>query len=137
MGCGPSKILHVYKRAEVKESKALFDALCFKELDIGRLHKQFRLIDNDHSNNIELAELLAHLDLERTRFTKRIFSIFDEDNSGEIDFREFVLSLWNYCTLSRASLVMFAFDLYDKDASGSITADEGMYVYCIQIQYIQ
>jgi len=59
-----------------------------------------------------MAELLAFLDLEKTRFTKRIFSIFDEDGSGLIDFREFVLSLWNYCTLtkvrhSRASISLF------------------------------
>lgn len=26
-------------------------------------------------------------------------SIFDEDNSGAVDFREFVLSTWNCCTM--------------------------------------
>lgn len=82
------------------------------------------MIDNDNSGEIEMAELLAFLDLEKTRFTKRIFSIFDEDGSGLIDFREFVMSLWNYCTLTKASLTMFAFDLYDKDQSGSIDASE-------------
>lgn len=30
------------------------------------------------------------------------------------------MSLWNYCTLSKAALVMFAFDLYDNDNSGEI-----------------
>lgn len=49
-------------------------------------------------------QLLMFLDVERTRFTKRIFSIFDDDKSGEIDFREFVLSIWNYCTLGKTSL---------------------------------
>ena len=44
------------------------------------------------------------LDVERARFTKRIFSIFDNDKSGQIDFREFVLSIWNYCTLGKSSL---------------------------------
>eukprot|EP00605_Chrysophyceae_sp_TOSAG23-4_P001211 GSChrysophyteH1.ASY1.ANO1.1320.1 assembled CDS len=124
MGCGPSQLLHVYDRMGVSEHRNLFEGLSFKEIDIGRLHKIYRQIDNDSSGQIELAELLAFLDLEKTRFTKRIFSIFDEDNSGLIDFKEFVLSLWNYCTLTRASLTMFAFDLYDKDTSGSITAEE-------------
>lgn len=64
------------------------------------------------------------LDIERTKFSMRVFSIFDEDSSGEIDFREFVLALWNYCTLGRATLVLFAFDLYDKDSSGEISSDE-------------
>lgn len=50
--------------------------------------------------------------------------IFDEDGSGSIDFREFVMSLWNYCTLSKAALIMFAFDLYDNDNSGEIDIGE-------------
>ena len=124
MGCGKSTLLHVYERDGVHEHRDLFEALAFKELDIGRLHKVYRKIDNDTSGEIELAELLAFLDLDRTRFTKRIFSIFDDDNSGLIDFKEFILSLWNYCTLTRASLTMFAFDLYDKDTSGSIDCSE-------------
>lgn len=50
--------------------------------------------------------------------------IFDEDGSGSVDFREFVMSLWNYCTLSKAALIMFAFDLYDNDNSGEIDLTE-------------
>ena len=79
--------------------------------DIGSLFRIFRMVDVDNSGTIEVAELLAFLDIERTKFSKRIFCMFDEDNSGEIDFREFVLSCWNYCTLGRTTLVLFAFDL--------------------------
>lgn len=52
------------------------------------------------------------------------FRIFDENGSGSVDFREFVISLWNYCTLSKAALVIFAFDLYDNDNSGGIDVHE-------------
>ena len=45
-------------------------------------------------------------------------------SSGEIDFREFVIALWNYCTLGKAALILFAFDLYDNDNSGKIDIDE-------------
>lgn len=34
------------------------------------------------------------------------------------------MSLWNYCTLSKAALIMFAFDLYDNDNSGEIDVME-------------
>lgn len=92
--------------------------------EIRTLYYVFRKVDLDGSGTIGLPELLAHINLERTKFTERIFSIFDEDGSGEIDFREFVLSLWNYCTLTKATLDMFAFDLYDKDSSGELSASE-------------
>ncbi len=60
---------------------------------------------------------MANLDLEVTPFTKRVFSLFDSDNSGEINFRECVLSLWSYCSLSDDDLIVFAFELYDQDGS--------------------
>jgi hypothetical protein len=32
--------------------------------------------------------------------------------------------MWNYCTLGKSALVLFAFDLYDADSSGAIEPDE-------------
>jgi serine/threonine-protein phosphatase 2B regulatory subunit len=81
-------------------------------------------IDKDASGTIEVFEMLMHFDIERTPFTKRVFSIFDDDGSGTIDFREFVMAMWNYCTLGKATLVLFAFDLYDRDNSGEIDKAE-------------
>lgn len=101
-----------------------FQALGISESDCGKLYHLFSKIDMDGSGEIEILELLMFLDVERTRFTKRIFSIFDDDKSGQIDFREFVLSIWNYCTLGKSSLTIFAFDLYDMDKSGNIDLDE-------------
>jgi Ca2+-binding EF-hand superfamily protein len=127
MGCGDSHeslLFNVYERNGVGEHRDLFECLSFREQDIGRIHEIYMEIDTDDSGTIDVAELEAYLRLEKTRFTKRIFSIFDEDNSGSVDFREFVLSLYNYCTLTKASLELFAFDLYDKDSSGSMEAAE-------------
>ena len=46
--------------------------------------------------------MLDLLGLPRTRFAKRVFAIFDADGSGEVDLREFFITTWNYCTLSKA-----------------------------------
>jgi Ca2+-binding EF-hand superfamily protein len=86
---------------------------------------------------------LTFFDLERNKFTERVFGIFDEDGSGCVDFKEFVVALWNYCTLTHSTLgkwqsqhpyrpgpflttssALFAFDLYDKDSSGIIDSNE-------------
>ena len=39
-------------------------------------------------------------------------------DSGAIDFHEFVIALYNYCTMGKPGLTMFSFDLYDVDNSG-------------------
>ncbi|KAF4046266.1 EF hand [Phytophthora infestans] len=64
------------------------------------------------------------LDLKRSRFSEKAFSVMDRNGSGEVDFIEFVLAVWNYCTFNHASLIRFAFDLYDVDGSGEIEHDE-------------
>jgi Ca2+-binding EF-hand superfamily protein len=50
---------------------------------------------------------------------------FLKDGSGEVDFQEFVIAIWNYCSFSQPALITFAFDLYDNDSSGNIDVSEG------------
>ncbi|CAM9201691.1 unnamed protein product [Ectocarpus sp. 12 AP-2014] len=101
-----------------------FEALQLSEEQVRLMWDEYCKIDEDKSGEISLWELFEALDMKQSKFTKRIFRIFDEDGSGSVDFREFVMSLWNYCTLSKAALIMFAFDLYDNDNSGEIDIGE-------------
>lgn len=102
-----SSYYDVYELENVRPYRKQFEALQLSAREVGKLYKIFKKVDVDGSGSIALSELLAHIDVERTVFSQRVFSIFDEDGSGEIDFREFVLALWNYCTLSRATLGEF------------------------------
>lgn len=56
--------------------------------------------------------------------TKRIFALVDVDNSGEIDFSEFVTATVNRGHLLQDDKLKQAFRFYDKDDSGSISIDE-------------
>lgn len=122
MGCSCSNVYKQYP--ELVQWRVQFESLRLSSGEVRKLYHIFKSMDVDGSGTIELIELLAHIDVERTNFTERVFSIFDEDRSGQVDFREFVLSLWNYCTLTKATLDLFAFDLYDQDSSGELGGDE-------------
>jgi len=123
--CGITRYNKVYEfEPTLLEWRSDFEALQFKENDIGRLYRIYNKIDEDRSGLIDYMEMLNYLDIERTPFSKRVFTMFDEDGSGKLDFKEFVMSLWNYCTLSKSTLVLFAFDIYDKDSSGEIEGKE-------------
>lgn len=43
-------------------------------------------------------EFHGHLDSQATKFSERVFSIIDQDQSGMLDLREFIIGVWNYCT---------------------------------------
>jgi serine/threonine-protein phosphatase 2B regulatory subunit len=92
--------------------------------DFRKLLSIFNRMDKDGSGSIALKELLLFLKMEDSSFMDRAFSIFDSDRSGEIDFGEFVVCVWNYCTEDRTSFLMFAFDLYDSDRSGFLSKEE-------------
>lgn len=80
----------------LSENNELLEVLGFTLKDSKKLLYHFCLIDADQSGEISLNELMVCLDLTDTPFNRRVFAIFDEDNSGEIDFCEFVTSVWNY-----------------------------------------
>jgi Ca2+-binding EF-hand superfamily protein len=104
MGCSNN----VYDRnPNILKWKREFEAIDFKEREIKSLLKVFQEIDLNNDGSIELLELLAYLDIEKTPFTYRIFQIFDTSKNNLIDFGEFALALWNYCTLDQSSLGKF------------------------------
>lgn len=104
MGCGSSAFDEQFSKPAMQDCLRQFKAMQFSNSDIRKLYDIFRAVDVDGSGSIALSELLTHIHLDRTPFTEKIFSIFDDDRSGEIDFKEFVMSLWNYCTLTKATL---------------------------------
>ena len=99
MGCTQS-----VEKAIPKSWMELFAAMKLSKSEVQRLYNIFRKVDMDGGGSVDIVELLTLLDIERTRFTEQIFVVFDSDGSGKIDFREFVLAIWNYCTIGPAAL---------------------------------
>ena len=105
--------------------------LLFQRVGIGArtvelLYEFFLAIDVDNSGEISLSEFFNFFRMKDTAFARRAFSVMDEDGSGEIDFGEFTITLYNFCSFTKEGLTRFAFELYDADGSGTIDMDEAM-----------
>ena len=53
-----------------------------------------------------------------------IFRNVDNDNNGYIEYEEYIRASINKQSLLTEDILKFAFKFFDKDGSGSITADE-------------
>ncbi|CAF0929987.1 unnamed protein product [Rotaria sordida] len=59
-----------------------------------------------------------------TQYAKRVFVTFDKDNSGKIDFNEFLLAMDLFEKGDLDEKLNYAFELYDIDKNGILTKSE-------------
>lgn len=100
----------------------VFKKLGIRDPEVVQLHTVFKQIDIDGSGSLSVNEFFNFFDLQWvTPMSRRIFTLFDADNSGELDFGEFSACAWNYLSLDNNGLLYFIFDVYDSDESGRMS----------------
>jgi hypothetical protein len=107
MGCGSSynpRFVSIYKTYEQD-----FSLLGISENNLYKLYNIFSTLDSHESGWISITSLFQFLNIEETNFTRRIFSMYDDRCKGFIDFRDFVIIMWDYCTLTRKAMGMIYF----------------------------
>jgi len=98
----------------------------FSTEEVSRLEKRFKKLDLDQNGTISAGEFLALPELKENPLVKRVVAIFDQDDNGEINFKEFVqgLAMFAAKTTDRAAKLKFLFSIYDLDGDGYISNSE-------------
>lgn len=100
-----------------------FASLGYNRKTIEKFWRLFCQI-NHCTGEIQLEHFLEHFGLDWTPWTERCFKHFDTTGGGDIDFLEFMISVWNVCTFKIDSLSNFTFDMYDLDVDGELSIPE-------------
>ncbi|CAL5076755.1 unnamed protein product [Urochloa decumbens] len=98
------------------------------EDEIAGLREMFKMLDTDNSGQITLEELKNGLkrigaNLKDSEITT-LMAAADIDNSGTIDYGEFLAATLHLNKVEREDNLFAAFSYFDKDGSGYITHDE-------------
>ena len=101
-----------------------FASLGWKRRTIQKFWRLFCQINVGRDGAIKLNEFLAFFDLDWTQWSERCFEYFDTTGGGDIDFLEFIISVWNVCTFKIDTLSNFTFDMYDLDSDGELSIPE-------------
>ncbi|PUZ68472.1 hypothetical protein GQ55_2G031600 [Panicum hallii var. hallii] len=98
------------------------------EDEIAGLREMFKMLDTDNSGQITLEELKFGLkrvgaNLKDSEIVT-LMEAADIDNSGSIDYGEFLAATLHLNKVEREDNLFAAFSYFDKDGSGYITHDE-------------
>ncbi|CAM9765749.1 unnamed protein product, partial [Heterosigma akashiwo] len=105
---------------DAKSHNETFHQMRMRKREVKKLFYKFRKWDKKNQRMLDVKDFEKLVDIESRGLSTRVFKVFDESNDGYIDFFEFVLGCWNYCTSTKQALALLAFDLYDSNAKGFI-----------------
>ena len=93
------------------------------------LEKIFKAIDTNGDGQLSKQEILEGWEVNigtpiNEDDVDKMFAQIDTDGNGTIDYTEFVVATMNEKNLMSEDKLLAAFKMFDKDNSGSISADE-------------
>lgn len=119
-----------HKSSKLREAVNTFIATqCLSISDTKELRQVFTEMDTNGDGKLSKEELFNYFCKEigeeaANEEVLKIFSEVDTDNNGFVDYTEFLKASIDDKTLSNKQYLKRAFDLFDKDSSGSISASE-------------
>jgi len=106
MGCIASSTSfdELCKSTEWYEWQEQLQIIQLHKTDVEKLYSVFQRIDSDMTGHVHYLDLMGHLGVDRSKFNVAVFSMFDQTQCKSVNFMEFVVIMWSYCTLSKDSL---------------------------------
>uniref|UniRef100_A0A8C2YL54 Lysophosphatidylcholine acyltransferase 2 n=1 Tax=Chinchilla lanigera TaxID=34839 RepID=A0A8C2YL54_CHILA len=83
------------------------------------------IASSSKGGRIGIEEFAEYLKLPISDVLRQLFALFDRNNDGSIDFREYVIGLAVLCNPANTEeIIQVAFKLFDVDKDGCITEEE-------------
>lgn len=101
-----------------------YDAIGVTGMDLLKFKRFFNSLEKDLNGSVEITNVMWALGLGENKFMRRLFDLIIKNDDYFLNFQEFVILLWNFCSLSEKNLAMFAFNLYDTNRNGIMSCDE-------------
>ncbi len=68
------------------------------------IYTLYVILHPDPSKSMNINDIFALFDIEKTSFNLKLWSLFDVNQTGKLNFYEFVITLWNYCTIDESMI---------------------------------
>jgi hypothetical protein len=102
MGAKYSNVYH--KHPDLQENECEFEALNLKESKVGELMRIYDQSICTTSKTFDVCKFLDTCNILPCGFAKYAVTYYATKRQTELQFRPFVFSLWNFCTLEGTAL---------------------------------
>ena len=102
----------VYK--PTKQWEVTFMAVGWSRKTIEDFWTLFCRINKSRTGEITIFEFLNYFNLDRSEYVEKCFHYFDTTGGDTVDFLEFIVSVWNICTMKANTLTSFTFVSYSS-----------------------
>ena len=116
---------------KLKKAVLTFIASRLSEEEVKKLKENFQKIDTNGDGMLSLEEVkkaISHNKGISLSNVEQIFKSIDTDNSGNIDYTEFIAASLDKNIYLQENKLYEAFKLFDVDGSGKISKDEIAYI---------
>ena len=84
------------------------------QTDVTHLRNLFMTYDLGYDGEIDLIEFLKIIDAPSSPITRKAFRLMDTQQTGALNFVEFVSHVTGYATMSLEQIARFAFEVYTE-----------------------
>mmetsp|Transcript_11309 Transcript_11309/g.17169 ORF Transcript_11309/g.17169 Transcript_11309/m.17169 type:complete len:200 (+) Transcript_11309:56-655(+) len=106
----------------------------FSPAEIKLLYARFRHLDRSHTGFITQNEMQLIPELSLNPLCNRVIEMFDQSGRNQINFRDFVRTLWAFSPRASKELkIRSAFEIFDVDGDGKISQSDLEHVLIIMV----
>jgi hypothetical protein len=99
----------IYNPSDYPQWGITFNAIGWNRNTIEDFWTLFCRINKSRTGEITIFEFLNYFNLDRSEYVDKCFYYFDTTGGDSIDFLEFMISVWNICTMKVDTLTNFTF----------------------------
>ena len=107
-----------------KQLAEMFEVFGMTEAQGKRFFQYFVAVDDDGGGTVDQEEFHEYFDITMTPFSERVYGQLDLKDTGELNFQQFLIGVWNLCTLDHTMLVSYIFTIFDVDGGGELDLSE-------------
>lgn len=129
MGSCVTKPAMVYAvKPSLEAYKSQFLAMGITQSKLTIFHQHFKTIDKSNRDVVTVLQMVEYFGFGKNEFIRKAFAVLavtKGKTKEALDFRDFVITLWNYCTLGD-DFGLFVFAVYDFDGNKELDHEEAV-----------